>query len=389
MNNYKTVLSVLIFSSLFLASGCSQEKQVETKKERPSLAVNTIVVKKEAIPIWKRFTGTTKASSKQEIRSRVSGRLEKVYFKDGQNVKKGQKLFKIEQAKYISALNIAKAKKAQDEASLKLVLTDVARYEPLVKEGLAPRVTLEQYEAKLAGLRAAIVADVAKIKEAELTLSYTIIKAPISGKISARRLDIGNIVGYGDLALLTTITKIDPIYAYFSPSQDDARLFKKYRDKEQPDAFIEVQGLEENIRLDGYLDFADNVVDAMTSTITMRATINNKDSKVLPGTFVYVDIFINDKYKFLMIPPEVIFADQLGKFVYIQDGDKAKRVDIQTSYSTRHYVSVTRGLKDGDKVIVSSLAKLKDGIKVNSTDVTQTQGIKAILAKKSLFPKDK
>jgi len=268
-------------------------------------------------------------------------------------------------------------------------LADVARYEPLVKEGLAPRVTLEQYEAKLAGLRAAIVADVAKIKEAELTLSYTIIKAPISGKISARRLDIGNIVGYGDLALLTTITKIDPIYAYFSPSQDDARLFKKYRDKEQPDAFIEVQGLEENIRLDGYLDFADNVVDAMTSTITMRATINNKDSKVLPGTFVYVDIFINDKYKFLMIPPEVIFADQLGKFVYIQDGDKAKRVDIQTSYSTRHYVSVTRGLKDGDKVIVSSLAKLKDGIKVNSTDVTQTQGIKAILAKKSLFPKDK
>lgn len=190
------------------------------------------------------------------------------------------------------------------------------------------------------------------------------------------------------MALLTTITKIDPIYTYFSPSQNDARIFKEFRDKDKPDAFIELKGTHENIRLDGYLDFADNVVDNLTSTITMRATIKNPDFLVLPGTFVYVDIFINDKYKFLMIPPEVIFADQLGNFVYIEKDKKALRVDISTGYSTRHLVSVKTGLKDGDKVIVSSLVKLRNGLAVNPTDVSDLEGVKAILKKNSLNPSD-
>jgi len=390
MNLYKIVLNSIIFSSLIFLSGCSDEKPVKVKKEAPPLAVNTITVKKESVPIWKQFTGTTKASSDQKVRARVSGVLEKIYFRDGQKVKKGQKLFKIEQAKYLSSLNSAKAKKAQNEASLKLALADVARYKPLVEEGLAPRATLEQYEAQQAGLKAAIAGDIADINRAKLELSHTIIKAPISGRVSARHVDVGNLVGQGESTLLTTITKIDPLYAYFSPSQDDVRLFQKYRNKEHPDAYIEVDGSMEKIRLDGFVDFANNTVDSLTSTISMRATIKNPHAKVIPGTFVYVNIFINDKYKFLMIPPEVIFADQLGKYVYIVgESSQVKRVDIKTGYGQRLYVSVESGLKDGDRVIVSSLVKLKVGMKITPTDVTDSQGIKAILKKNSLTIKDK
>lgn len=304
--------------------------------------------------------------------------------------KKGQKLFKIEQAEYLASLDIAKAKKTQNEASLKLALADVARYKPLVKEGLAPRATLEQYEAKKAGLKAAIQGDIADIKKAKLELSYTIIKAPISGRVSARHVDIGNLVGQGESTLLTTITKIDPIYAYFSPSIDDVRLFQKYRNKEHPDAYIEVKGSIEDIRLNGFVDFADNRVDQLTSTITMRATIKNPHAKVMPGTFVYVNLFINNKYKFLMIPPEVILSDQLGKFIFIVDeNSKAKRVDIKTNYSEKFYVSVSDGLKDGDRVIVSSIIKVKSGRKLSITDVTSTQGIKAILKENNLIPLEK
>ena len=390
MNLCKIILNSIIFSSLIFLSGCSDEKPVKVKKEAPPLAVNTITVKKESVPIWKQFTGTTKASSNQEVRARVSGVLEEIYFRDGQKVKKGQKLFKIEQAKYLSSLNSAKAKKAQNEASLKLALADVARYEPLVEEGLAPRATLEQYEAQRAGLRAAIAGDIAEINKAKLELSYTIIKAPISGRVSARHVDVGNLVGQGESTLLTTITKIDPIYAYFSPSQDDVRVFQKYRNKKNPDAYITVDGSMQNVRLDGFIDFADNTVDPLTSTISMRATIKNPHAKVIPGTFVYVNVFVNDKYKFLMIPPEVIFADQLGKYVYVVDeNSQAARVDIKTGYSQRLYVSVESGLKDGDKVIVSSLVKIKKGTKVTPTDVTDTQGIKAILKKNSLTVKGK
>lgn len=379
--------NLLIISSLLLLSACSEEKQVQTKRVVPPLAVNTITVKKEAVPIWKQYTGMTKASSDQDVRARVSGILEKIYFKDGEYVHKGDKLFQIQQDEYIAALNVVKAKKQQDEASLALAIADVNRYKPLVDEGLAPRATLEQYQAKQAGLKAAIAGDIAEINKAKLQLSYTTIKAPISGKTSARQVDIGNLVGQGESTLLTTIVSIDPMYAYFSPSQNDVRLFQKYRNKEKPDAFIEIQGTQKKLRLDGFVDFSNNVVDPLTSTITMRATIANKDAKVLPGTFVYINLFINDKYKFLMIPPEVIFSDQLGKYVYIVDeNNKAKRVDIKTNYETKYYVSVQSGLQDGDKLIISALVKLKTGRAVKAIDTTETNGIVAILKNNNLIP---
>ncbi|EDZ62698.1 efflux system, membrane fusion protein [Sulfurimonas gotlandica GD1] len=384
------LISTILLSSLFLFSSCSDDKPEQVQKEMPPLSVNTITVKKEPIPIWKQYTGTTKASSDQEVRARVPGILKKIYFKDGDTVIKGQKLFMIEQDEYIAARDAAKAKKAQDEASLKLANADVARYEPLVKEGLAPRATLEQYQAQQAGLKAAIAGDVAEIKKAQLSLSYTMIRAPISGKASARRVDIGNLVGQGESTLLTTIMSVDPIYTYFSPSQNDVRLFEKYRNKEKPVAFIEINSQRETIRLDGYVDFSNNVVDSLTSTISMRATISNPDGKVLPGTFVYVNLFINDKYSFLMIPPEVIFSDQLGTYVYVVDKDnKVKRADIETDYSTKYYVSVKTGLQDGDRVIVSALVKLKPGRAIKATDVSSTHGIKAVLEKNKLIPKSK
>lgn len=386
----KKLLTTLLTSSILLFTACSDEKPQQTRKVLPPLQVNTITVKKETIPIWKQYTGMTKASSDQDVRARVSGILEKVYFKDGQAVIKGQKLFKIEQAEYIATLNAVKAKKRQDEASLDLAIADVNRYKPLVEEGLAPRATLEQYQAQKAGLTAAIAGDIAQINSAKLQLSYTIIKAPISGYVSARRVDIGNLVGQGESTLLTNIVSTDPIYAYFSPSQKDVRLFQKYRNKEKTDVFITIPGSIEEIRLDGYVDFSNNTVDPLTSTINMRATIENKEGKVLPGTFVYINLFINDKYKFLMIPPEVIFNDQLGSFVYVVDGNSTiKRVDIESTYSSKYYVSISKGLKDGDKLIISALVKLKTGRKVTATDVTKTQGIKAILKKNNLIPESK
>jgi len=382
------LLNTMLLSSLLLFSACSQEETTKVKKEIPALKVNIIEVKKEPVPIWKQFTGMTKASSSQEVKTRVSGILEKIYFKDGEFVKKGEKLFQIQKSEYLASLNAAKAKKAQDEASLALATADVNRYKPLVDDGLAPRATLEQYQAQQAGLKAAIAGDSAEINRAKLQLSYTTITAPISGNASARRVDVGNLVGQGESTLLTTIVKIDPIYAYFSPSQKDVRLFQKYRNKEKPDAFISVAGSSHEIRLNGYVDFSNNIVDPLTSTITMRATIQNREKRVLPGTFVYVNLFINDKYKFLMIPPEVIFNDQLGSFVYVADKNNTiKRADVETDYTSKYYVSIKEGLKDGDRVIISALVKLKEGRKVIPTDVTKTQGIAAILKENNLIPK--
>ena len=121
-----------------------------------------------------------------------------------------------------------KAKKRKDLASLKLAQADVNRYKPLVAEGLAPRVTLEQYQAKVEALKADIQSDDAKIKQAGLNLSYTIVKAPIDGQASRRLVDVGNLVGKSEATILTTINNTDPLYAYFAPSEEDFQSHKRY-----------------------------------------------------------------------------------------------------------------------------------------------------------------
>ncbi|SFV65597.1 RND efflux system, membrane fusion protein CmeA [hydrothermal vent metagenome] len=383
----KISFALLPLALTFLFTACGEEKSQQQIKEPPPIPVNTITIEEKTIPIWGTFTGKTRASSHQEVRTRVSGILEKIYFKDGQHVEKGQKLFKIQQDEYIAALNAAKAKKAQDEAALALTKADVARYTPLVKEGLAPRATLEQYQAKLASLHAAILGDNAKIKEAQIQLDYTIITAPIAGQVSSRLVDVGNLIGQGESTLLTTIVRYDPLYAYFSPSQNDAMVMQKYKNKKNPDAFIEYKSADGNIRLDGYVDFANNTVDPLTSTITMRAVVKNSETKILPGTFVYVNVFINDKYKFKMIPPEIIMNDQLGKYIYIVDENSTvKRANIVTGYGTKYYISVKKGIQNGARVIISGLMKLKPGVKVKAIDVTQKEGIDAILKNNNLIP---
>ncbi len=382
------IFGSILVSSLLLFTACGEEKQIQVKKEIPSVKVNTITVKKEPIPIWKQYTGTTRAKSDQDVRARVSGILEAVYFKDGASVKKGQKLFKIEQTKYKATLDETIANKQKNEASFNRATADVERYKPLVEEGLAPRATLDQYIAEQARYKAAIAGDNAKIKIAKLNLSYTIITAPIDGRISANHVDVGNLVGQGESTLLTTIMSIDPIHAYFSPSQKDMVVIQKYSKKENPDAFVEVRGRMDTLRLDGFVDFKNNQVDQSTSTVSMRAIINNPDAKLLPGTFVYVNIFVNDEIAFRMIPPEIIFNDQLGQYIYIVgENNKAKRVYVKTGYGTKHYVNVKEGLKDGDRVIVSALAKLKNNLNIETLDTTDTNGIQAILKTNNLIPK--
>ncbi len=389
----KQLRSIVLSVFLFLLSGCSEEKKAKAPKVPPPLHVETVSVEKKKFPIWVQYTGMTKAVSKQEIRARVSGRLEKKFFDDGMYVEKGDKLFLIEQSQYQSNLDAAKYRKEKDEAALALSKADIRRYEPLVKEGLAARATLEQYEAKRDSLIATIAADEAAIKNAELELSYTLIKAPISGQVSASLVDVGNLVGYGESTRLTTIVDTSKIYTYFSPSEKAVQKIYKFKSRDKMPAFIEVRGQGKDIfkrnRLDGFVDFSNNTVDRLTSTVSMRATIDNKEKSVYPGTFVYINVFVTDKFDFVMVPPQSILEDQLGKFVYTVDANStAKRTAVKTSLSTRYYTSISEGLNDGDKVVISGLVKVTQGRTLSPENVTQTKGIEAVMEEHNLIPQE-
>ena len=382
--------SILFISTLLMLAGCSEQKQ-EAPREAPALPVEVVSVFHKNIPIWLQYTGKTEASSSQEVRARVSGILEEVYYADGEDVKKGQKLFKIEQDKYIAALDAAKANKTRNLATLKLAQADVNRYKPLVDEGLAPRATLEAYEAQVATSKADISSDDASIKKAELERSYTIIKAPIDGQASRRLVDIGNLVGKNESTVLTTIKNTNPLYAYFAPSEEDFQKISRFRKQDIMDAYIEIDYQSKALkteRIFGKVNFSDNKVDPTTSTVSMRAEIPNDKNLIFPGTFVYVNVFVTDQFNLMGVPPQVLFEDQRGKYLYVlDDKSTAQRVYVKTIYDSRFFVLLEKdSLKDGDKIIINALMRLKPGVKVAPTDMTETKGLAAVLKENNLIP---
>lgn len=384
---------VFSFSIALLIISCSEEKEkvAPPPQEPPPLMVEVITVKKEKVPIWLEYTGKTEATKRVEVRARVSGRLDQVLFQEGDYVEEGQVLFVLEKDTYEAALALAKASLERDRATLNLARKDVERYKPLVAEDLAPRVTLEQYEARVAELEATIKSNQATIRDAELNLSYTEIVAPISGRVSRKLVDVGNIVGYGEQTILTTIVSDDPMYAYFNPTESQFQLMRQYKSQDQMDALVNIpgnlKGLLERNALKGKVEFSDNIIDRMTGTITMRAEVANPDHLILEGTFVYVEVMVTDQAPFLMVPPVAVQEDQRSSFVFVVDeNNMAKRVDIKRGYESRLYLVATEGLDGGEEVVISGFAQLQQGVKLEPKDVTQTKGILATLEKQGMVP---
>ena len=383
------LLATLLALSLSACSDEKKQKAAAPPPEPPPLSVEYVVAKEEPIPIWLEYTGKTAASKRIQVRARVAGILEKVLFKEGALVEKGQKLFEIEKNAFQEALVQAKAKKKRDQATLDLAIADVNRYKPLVAEGLAPRATLEQYQARMNEYIAVVEADDAGIRDAELNLSYTDVIAPISGRISHLHVDVGNIVGFGEKTLLTTMVSDDPMYAYFSPTEEDFQIMRKYGSKDALHALVRIPSKREYLKrkpFKGEINFRDNKVDAMTGTITMRATVDNTEHDLLEGTFVYVEVFVSDEYPFMVVPPQVVLEDQQGSFLYVVDqSSKTKRVAVKRGYENRYYLQIVEGLNDGDKIIISSIPKLRPEMKVEGKDVTAEKGVLTAMKKEQII----
>lgn len=229
------------------------------------------------------------------------------------------------------------------------------------------------------------------MNDALLNLSYTDVTSPISGKISRKNIDVGNIVGFSEKTLLTTVIADDPMHAYFSPNEEQYQLVQRYKSKDKLDARVTVPNSYKKLldrgAFKGFVDFNDNQVDPMTGTITMRATVANPKHQLFEGTFVYVNLFVTDKAEFLMVTPAVIQDDQRGSYVYVADeNNAAQRVDIKRGLETRYYAVVAKGLEGGERIISSGLAKIRPGTIVEPTDVTATESVMAVMQKNEMVP---
>lgn len=358
---------VLILLLVFWGCEKKEEKELETKEiEKVEVEVNKIV--KKAYPIWVNFSGKTEAFKNVEVTSRVSGELKEIYFKAGDEVKKDQLLFKIDDSQYKAILEQKIAGLQKDEASLNLAISNVNRYKPLVKDGLAPREKLDELIATQKQLQAVVNASKASIKQATLDVEYTQIKATIDGKIGQNLLDVGNLVN-ATSTVLTKIVDSKKLYVNFNPSANEVSLIKKYKSQDNPTVKIKLEN-NDSIELKGNIDFIDNTTNQSTGTVLMRAIIENEDNIIFPGTFVEIKLFITDEIPVIAVHPNTLGQNQLGTFVYVVNAEnKLETRQLEIQYSNEDIAIIKSGLNEGDDVVVSDITKLGNGILVNATVV--------------------
>ncbi|MFT5661700.1 MAG: RND family efflux transporter MFP subunit [Sulfurimonas sp.] len=361
-------LSVLVFLTVSFVACESKKDTTAQVKEVRKVDVDIHTLQRQTYPIWIDFSGKTEAFQDVEVVSRVSGELQKIYFKAGDAVQKNQILFKIDDSEYKAILEQKKATLLKDKASLGLAQATLNRYAPLVKKDLVPREKLDELKANVEQLQAVVDADKAVVRQAQLNVEHTKVKASVDGLVGKESISRGNLVSANSTSL-TRIVNANTLYVNFSPSANTVSLIKKYRSQINPKVLIKLDS-STDVELHGKIDFIDNFANETTGTVNMRAIIENEDNIILPGTFVEIQLLLTDKISILGIHPDNIGQNQLGSFVYVVNANnKIETKQIKLKYSNTSLAIVESGLQEGDKMIVSNITRLRNNLLVNAKTV--------------------
>ncbi len=324
---------------------------------------------------WDEYSGRFEAVNTVDVRPRVSGFIDKIHFKDGEIVKKGDLLFTIDQRPFEIAVESAKAEIARAEAQVALGVNEVERATPLVKSGAVTARDLDQRQANLSVARSAAQAAEAAMKTAALNLEWTEVRAPIGGRISDRRVDAGNLVSGGQVGatLLTTIVSLDPIHFVFEVSEADHLRYSRLGiDGSRPSS--RETGNPVRIRLadeatfsrQGAMNFVDNQLNPRSGTIRGRAVVANADQLLSPGVFARVQLF-GGEIDALLVPDAAIVSDQARKIVLtVGEGDVVVPKPVVLGPIYEGLRVVTSGLAASDRVVIEGLANpfVRPGAKV-------------------------
>ena len=381
MHRVSWLLVLLVGAAL---GGCVKPQQptaAPTPAAKPPETVYVALPTSDDITDFEDFTGRTVASRTIDIRARVTGYLDRINFKEkeGRDVEKGFVLFEIDPRPYEAEVNRAKANLLQTQAHLKKIELDYVRAEKLVGNNT---ITREQYD-QVAGDRAEAEASVemvkANIELAKLNLSFTKVRAPISGRVSRTQLDPGNLVRADD-TILTTIVAVDPIYAYFEVDERTMLRIRRYMEDGRiktgdSQAVSVLMGLadEEGFPHQGAINFVENRLDPSTGTLQIRGVFKNSDGMLTPGLFVRVRLPIGEPYHALLVSEESLGTDQGQKFVYVIDKDnKAQYRRVQVGKLQHGQRVILKGLSEGERVVVSGLQRVRPGAPVQPKLVEST-----------------
>ncbi|EMX9852167.1 efflux RND transporter periplasmic adaptor subunit [Klebsiella michiganensis] len=377
-NFHLTVPGVMLLSALLV--GCDEGVAQNAAPQAPVVSAADVVVK--SISQWDSFNGRIEAVESVQLRPRVSGYIDKVNYADGQEVKKGEVLFTIDDRTYRAALEQAQATLARAKTQASLARSEANRTDKLVNTNLVSREEWEQRRAAATQAQADIRAAQAAVDAAQLNLDFTKVTAPIDGRASRALITSGNLVTAGDSAsVLTTLVSQKTVYVYFDVDESTYLHYQSLARSGQGASSnhlalpVEI-GLvgEEGYPHQGKVDFLDNQLTPSTGTIRMRALLDNAQRQFTPGLFARVRLPGSAEFNATLIDDKAVLTDQDRKYVYVVDKEgKAQRRDITLGRLADGLRIVQQGLKPGDRVIVDGLQKVfMPGMPVNAKTVAMT-----------------
>ncbi|GAA6184527.1 efflux RND transporter periplasmic adaptor subunit [Aliiglaciecola sp. 2_MG-2023] len=355
--------ATLIFS-LTLLSACSEQPSAPQSQPIPEVDVAQPI--KTVIDQWDEYTGRFRAVKEVEIVARVSGYLDKVNFKDGQAVNKGDVLFVIDQRPFEIALKSAKSRVSLAKKELERGL-DLRKKNSISQEEVDQR--LSEFEMAEAAY-----------DNAKLEMEFTEVKSPIDGIVSRDFVNAGNLVNgtATNATLLTTVVSISPIHFYFDAGERDFLKYLRLDQNNQRESSRDVPNPvkiklqdEDTYTHEGVMDFVDNKMDQSTGTIQGRAILKNEDGFIVPGIFGRIRLLNRENVTVLLIPDKSIGTDQSRKYVNLinQDNQIERRFVTLGELHTRELRIIEQGLEEGDKIVVNGMMRARPGATVSPVEV--------------------
>jgi multidrug efflux system membrane fusion protein len=355
-------------------AGCKprgMQQQANAAMQRPPAPVGVAQATARDVPIYLEEIGRTSAIETVDVKPQVSGRIVKIDFKDGQDVKEKGPLFTIDLRWFEADVAQAQATVAQRTAELALANQEFARVGPLLEKKAISQQEYDTKKSQVAVAEAVMQAAESAVETTKLNLEYAQIKSPIGGRVGQHLVDIGNVVKANETTLVT-IQRLDPIYVDFTTSERNLPSVRQHMQAGTLRVEVRVPG-DDGPPGTGELTFLDTSVQPGTGTIKLRATLENKDRRFWAGQFVEIRLILEVKKDAVLIPSPAVQIGQQGPFVYVVKGDQTAEIrPIRQGQRQGGLVVINSGVSTGERVIISGHMAVMPGAKVNPLPAAPT-----------------
>jgi len=368
-------LAVVLAAGVLVAyfSTDSRAKEKPAAKGPAAAPVAVAAALQQSVPVRLQAIGNVEAYASVAVKSRVDGQIHEVQFREGQEVKKGDILFRIDPRPFEAALKQAEAQAHRDIASRDQAISQEKRYQELLEKNFVSKEAYAQYRTNAQTADATSRASQAVLENAKLNLDYTVIRSPIDGYVGRALLQAGNMVKANDTFSLVVINQVKPVYVSFAIPEQQLAMVRELMRKNPLTVDVSAPGNEKSLAT-GRIAFLDNAVDQTTGTIKVRAVFDNSDAALWPGQFYTVRVKLFDQENAIIVPSRAVQTGPNGQFVYVVKQDmtvEIRRVVVARSEGDTS-VLAEGAVAKGDKVVVRGALRLAPGARVTVTDGAPT-----------------